>query len=132
MKYHKRCLEGRPRGEQFESFRLYKNAKRLFRKEQRRMIRRSEENYFKELSGAAEIDNIKFWKYVNRRRNRKMVTNVFTLDDGRSISQPDEIAGLWANYYENLLTPEENTDFDVKFKEYVDNEVSEITKNSIL
>ena len=133
MKYHKRwCLEGRPRGEQFESFRLYKNAKRLFRKEQRRMIRRSEENDFKELSDAAEIDNTKFSKYVNRHRNRKMVTNVFTLDDGRSISQPDEIAGLWANYYENLLTPEENTDFGDKFKVYVDNEVSEITKNSIV
>ena len=132
MKYHKRwCLEGRPRGEQFENFRLYKNAKRLFRKEQRRMIRKSEENDFEELSDAAEIDNIKFWKYVNRRRNRRTVTNVFTLDDGGSTSQPDEIAGLWANYYENLLTPEENTDFDDKFKGYVDNEVSEITKNSI-
>jgi len=132
MEYHKRwCIEGRPRGEQFESFRLYKNAKRLFRKEQRRMIRKSEENDFKELSEAAEIDNIKFWKYVNRRRNRKMVTHVFTLEDGRSTSQPDEIAGLWANYYENLLTPKENTDFDDKFKGYVDNEVTEITKNSI-
>ena len=50
MEYHKRwCLEGRPR-EQFESFRLYENAKRLFRKEQRRLIRKSEENDFKELS----------------------------------------------------------------------------------
>ena len=36
------------------------------------------------------------------------------------------------DYYENLLTPKENTDFDDKFKEYVDNEVSEITKNSIV
>ena len=123
MEYHKRwCLEGRPR-EQFESFRLYENAKRLFRKEQRRLIRKSEENDFKELSDAAEIDNIKFWKYVNRRRNRRTMTNVFPLDDGRSTSQPDEIAGLWANYYENLLTPEENTDFDDKFNGYVDNEV---------
>ena len=59
------------------------------------------------------------------------MTNVITLDDGRSTSQPDEIARLWANYYENLLTPE-NTDFDDKFKGYVDNEVSEITKNSII
>ena len=57
----------------------------------------------------------------------------FTLDNGRSISQPDEIARLWANYYESLLTPELNTiDFDDKFKGYIDNEVSEITKNSIV
>ena len=60
------------------------------------------------------------------------MTNVFTLDDGRSTSQPDEIAGLWANYYENLLTPQENTDFDDKFEGYIDNEISEITKNSIV
>ena len=85
------------------------------------MIRKSEENDFKELSDAAEIDNIKFWKYVNRRRDRRTVRNVFTLDDGRSTSQPDEIAGLWANYYKNLVTPEDNTDFDDKFKGYVDN-----------
>ena len=96
------------------------------------MIRKSEENDFKELSEAAEIDNIKFWKYVNRRRNQKTVTNVFILDNGRSTSQPDEIAGLWANYYENLLSPKDNTDFDEKFKGYVDHEVSEITKNSIV
>ena len=94
MEYHRRwCLEGCPRGEQFESFRLYKNAKRLLRKEQRRLIRKSEENDFKELSAAAEINNIKFWKYVNRHRNWTTVTNVFTLDDGRSTSQPDEIEG---------------------------------------
>ena len=60
------------------------------------------------------------------------MTNVLTLDDGRNTSKPDEIAGLWAAYYENLLKPEENTDFDDKFKGYVDNEVSEITKNYIV
>ena len=60
------------------------------------------------------------------------MTNVLTLDDGRSTSQPDEIAGLWATYYENLLKPKENTDFDDKFKGYVDIEVSEIIKNSIV
>ena len=99
MEYHRRwCLEGRPRGEQFESFQLYKNAKCLFIKEQRRLIRKSQENDFKELSDATEIDNIKFWKYVNRRRNRRTMTNVFTFDDGRNTSQPYKIAGLWANY----------------------------------
>ena len=77
MKYHKRwCLKRRPRREQFESFRLHANAKRLFRKEQRRMIRKSEENGFKELSDAAEIDNIKFWKYVSRCRNWRTMKNV--------------------------------------------------------
>ena len=30
--YTRWCFEGRPRGEEFERFRLYKNAKRLFRK----------------------------------------------------------------------------------------------------
>ena len=38
---------------------------------------------------------------------------------------------MWANYYENQLTSRENTDFGDKFKGYVDNEVSEIKKNSI-
>ena len=65
-------------------------------------------------------------------RNQKTVTSVFILDNGRSTSQPDEIARLWADYYENLLTPKDNAEFDDKFKGYVDNEVSEITKNSIV
>ena len=61
------------------------------------------------------------------------MTKVFIHDNGRSTSQPDEIACLWANYYENLeLTPKDNTDFDDKFRGYVENEVSEITKNSIV
>ena len=37
MEYHRWCLEGHPRGEQFESFQLHNNAKHLFRKEQRRL-----------------------------------------------------------------------------------------------
>ncbi|CAB4039066.1 Hypothetical predicted protein [Paramuricea clavata] len=113
-------LKGRPTGEQYESFRLYKDAKRLFRKEQRKMVRKTEENDFKELSEASEIDHIKFWKYVNRRRKKKRSTNVLTTNDGRTISNPEEIADVWANYYEKLLTPEENTNFDDDFRECID------------
>ena len=51
MEYHKRWfVERRPRREQFESFRLYKNAKSLFRKEQRKLIPEFEGNDFKELN----------------------------------------------------------------------------------
>ncbi|CAB4017039.1 Hypothetical predicted protein [Paramuricea clavata] len=118
MELHKKWTsEGRPRGEQYESFRLYKDAKRLFRKEQRKMVRKTEENDFKELNEASEIDHIKFWKYVNRRRKKKRSTNVLTTNDGRTISNPEEIADVWANYYEKLLTPEENTNFDDDFRE---------------
>ena len=132
MELHKKWTsEGRPRGEQYESFRLYKDAKRLFRKEQRKMVRKTEENDFKELSEASEIDHIKFWKYVNRRRKKKISTNVLTTNDGRTISNPEEIADVWANYYEKRLTPEENTNFDDDFREYIDIEVSDITKNSL-
>jgi hypothetical protein len=135
MELHKKWTsEGRPRGEQYESFRLYKDAKRLFRKEQRKMVRKTEENDFKELSEASEIDHIKFWKYVNRRRKKKRSTNVLTTNDGRTISNPEEIADVWATYYEKLLTPEENTNFDDDFREYIDIEVSDIshiTKNSL-
>jgi hypothetical protein len=132
MELHKKWTsEGRPRGEQYESFRLYKDAKRLFRKEQRKMVRKTEENDFKELSEASEIDHIKFWKYVNRRRKKKRSTNVLTTNDGRTISNPEEIADVWANYYEKLLIPEKNTNFDDDFGEYIDIEVSDITKNSL-
>jgi hypothetical protein len=71
------------------------------------MLRKTEENNFKELSEASEIDHIKFWKS----RKKKRSTNVLTTNDGRSISNSEEIADVWANYFEKLLTPEENSNF---------------------
>ncbi len=59
MELHKKWTsEGRPRGGQHERFRLYKDAKRLFRREQRKMVRTSEENDFRMLSEASEIDHV--------------------------------------------------------------------------
>ena len=55
---------------------------------------------------------------------------MLTTDDGRIISNPEEIANIWADYYQKLLTPEENTNFDNDFKRYIDKEVSYIIENS--
>ncbi len=80
------------------------------------MVRKSEENDFRMLSEASEIDHVKFWKYVNRRRKNKKSITALTTDDARTISNPEEIANIWAEYYQKLLTPEENTNFDDDFK----------------
>jgi hypothetical protein len=54
---------------------------------------------------------------------------VLTTEDGRIISDPEEIVNLWADYYQKLLSPEKNTQFDDNFKRLIDREVSHIMEN---
>ena len=65
--------EGRPRGNQFESYTRYKEAKSLFRLAQRQNRTAYENFVFDDLNKAAELDYRMFWKLLRRKAENNPV-----------------------------------------------------------
>ena len=63
--------ENRPRGLAYDSYREYKTAKQVFRQKQADAIKLYEENVYKDLDEAAELDIRLFWKLLSKHKNRK-------------------------------------------------------------
>jgi hypothetical protein len=95
--------EGRPRGLQYASYVNYKRAKAAYRKEIRNAARRAEQQEFEDISNTSEIDHVKFWPYVNRKRGNKHKSNAYLKCDGETISDPNKLSDMWAGYYEALF-----------------------------
>lgn len=116
--------EGRPRGLQYPSYVEYKRAKSTYRREQRNLAQRSEQDEFDEISRASEIDNVRFWRYINRKRSKGRKKSMTLEIDGKTISNPKELSSLWAKYYESLFTP--SGAFNEAFKDHIDSEVERL------
>lgn len=121
QKFKNWISEGRPRGMQYASYADYKRAKSVYRRENRNAARRTEQQEFDEISNASEIDHVKFWRYVNRKRGNRRKRNVRLKFNGETVSDPHKLADLWADYYELLFTP--SLKFDEQFKMKIDSEV---------
>ena len=99
-KRRKWIAEGRPRGCMFSSFINYKEAKRLFRLQQRVCA----ENYLLELNAeidqAAEVDSRFFWKKVNSRRQQSQTHAGSEIRfDNRVCLDPVDIVSEWGFYF---------------------------------
>ncbi len=116
---------GRPR-ENHPAWLEYKEAKRLFRRDQRRASLAHETSYLDEVSKTQEIDQRAFWKLINKRRNpRNRHTNPVVNKEGNTIRDPDGIVRVWENYYGDLYTPSDAEHYDGEFREIVDQAISQ-------
>ena len=112
-KYNLWIREGKPRGRDNITFHDYKEAKRLFRKEQRYCIKEYESKEYEEIVKDHELDYERFWRLINRRK--QCTKNAPILEVNNEIyDNPKDIAEKWANYFENLHTPELDDENDVK------------------
>ena len=112
-KYNLWIREGKPRGRDNITFHDYKEAKRLFRKEQRYCIKEYESKEYEEIVKDHEVDYERFWRLINRRK--QCTKNAPILEVNNEIyDNPKDIAEKWANYFENLHTPELDDENDVK------------------
>jgi hypothetical protein len=114
---------GQPRDEHNPLWRLYKESKRQFRREQRRAEMNYELEFMNKLEQIEEIDNRYYWFLVNK--SRKIYTkkiNPIKVGD-KVLRNPEHIRQEWAYYFKNLFTPTCETHFDEKFKSHVESEI---------
>lgn len=122
QKFREWKFEGRPRGLQHVSYVNYKRAKSAFRREIRNSARRFEQEEFDNISNAGEIDHVKFWRLINRKRRNGSKRRVQLNCDGETITDSCELAALWADYYESLFTP--SLEFNEQFKMEVERDIN--------
>ena len=120
-------LAGKPRGDNDESYRQYKHAKRQFRYQHRKCA----ENYLNELNkdidDAAELDSAFFWKKINRKRKGSTSSAGAEVEfKGQVCRDPQQIATGWGEYFETLYADTERSHYDTEFKAQVDLKVGNI------
>lgn len=84
-------LKGRPRGRKYQTFADYKDAKRRFRKEQRRCVADYQSKDYEELSKASDYNYDRFWSLINSRRRNKERPMILEMED-KILDNPQEIA----------------------------------------
>ena len=100
-KYIKWTKDGRPRGRHNQTYAEYKEAKRLFRREQRRCIQEYSMREYANMSSTLEQDQNRFWKLLNlTKKNKRSDVNLEIGDE--MVHDQHKITGLWANYFEDL------------------------------
>ena len=109
---------GRPRDPENVINMAFKDAKRLFRAEQRRRQNEYEKKQMQSIVENQDIDQKYFWYLINRSKNRVHTVSPIQTDNGEMITDIDKIRLDWNNYYKNLYTTP-NTEDD-KYKEFMD------------
>lgn len=116
---------GRPRDKNNKYFHEYKNAKRLFRREMRRKQQEDESKKFESLEEIFETDRSGFYKALAKLRRTKGKSCSSLKVDGKIVTDDAELLSIWEKHYSELFSPSDNPKFDAKFKEFIDDKVSE-------
>ncbi len=91
-------VDGRPRGQEFQSFVNYKQANREFRKAQRRAIYEEESKSIQKLEKQYDIDRSTFMQKVSHQRKKKDSRNLTLEVDGRLIEDDDGLLEVWKQH----------------------------------
>ncbi|XP_033756185.1 uncharacterized protein LOC117338930 [Pecten maximus] len=121
--------EGRPRGHNYESYKVYKESKREFRKSLDEARKTYEEKQMEELQEAAEIDIGTFYKAVRKKKCHKFASNELRIENEIS-RDSDTNRKAWAEHYKNLAKPGTQPHFDADFKEEVQRNIGQMYMNS--
>lgn len=110
-KYRLWTNEGRPRGRSYQTFVDYKDAKRMFRKEQRNCVTAHDAKEYEDMAREAEQNYDSFWRMVNSRKRGKKEPLILEVN-GEILDDPQCIAEKWANYFEDLHKPKQHEQSD--------------------
>ena len=120
--------DGRPRGQQFQSYIMYKSAKRMFRAQHRLCAEQYLNEVNAEIDQAAEMNSSFFWRKVNSRRKQSHSNAGSEIRFGDNVCRdPEQIASEWGGYFRKLYEESESPDFDSDFKSSIDSQVHDIT-----
>ncbi len=120
-------LEGKPPDPTNPHWVRYKDAKREFRREQRRAVYRTELQYMEKLEKLA-YDQKSFWAAVNRKLHKKgTYLQPLELGNGVIATDPTDILEGWRAYFLKLYTPQEQPHFDEPFRLHVEEQMRGIS-----
>ena len=119
---------GRPKGVESEEWLNYKSCKKHFRYMLRKFENIQLVKELNEMQKDSEIDQKKFWKYVNKtRKNRKNISPVADID-GSLITNPDDVVKDWGQYFEQLFANDDTEQgYDEHFKKQVKAKISQLS-----
>lgn len=121
--------QDKPRGQNSDFYKQYKEAKREFRRRHRYSKRTFCEKSRSELEKTCEADVNTFYKSV--RKLRKQKTELDKLDyNNCSASDPSDICKLWGTYYADLALPYECEHFDEHFKLATESKIVDIKSSN--
>lgn len=117
---------------QHDAYRNYKRAKRAFRNAHDKEYEIFIQSVYREIDEAAELDLRLFWRLIKQRRPRSSWFYPEICDaTGESRTDPNEIANVFADFYENIYHYSENYSFDNDFKHVIHSMFDQIKINSV-
>ena len=107
-----------------DAFRAYKDCKKEFQRQRRIDEREYDRDEMNKLNQSGEIDIRYFW-YLMGRHRLKLITPISN-DEGKLLTDPEDIQKEWNNYYKRLYEEGPNEHYDDEFKEEIIVEVQRI------
>ena len=124
-------LENRPRGNCYETYRVYKQAKRLFRQYHRKCADNHLKSLNEEIDRAAEVSSEYFWRLVNKRKNTNSGNvGCEIIFQDKTCRDSEEICNGWGNYFSALYSATDNENYDSEHYNNVTARVEAIKRNA--
>ena len=105
----------------------YKEAKRKFRREQRKRVVEFETECMKNLSQSQEMDQKHFWHLVNSNKKRSVFSPIQN-EDGNLLTEEADISKEWSVYYKELFSDKQDINWDCDFKMEIEREMEKIDR----
>ncbi|MES9881493.1 MAG: reverse transcriptase family protein [Sedimenticola sp.] len=119
-------LEGRPRGDGFQSYTDYKQSKKNFRNLHRNCVANYVAELNSEIDNSAEFDRNYFWRLVKSRRKTCSSPGVEMMFGDIMVREPMLITKEWGNYFRKLYEQSDKTNYSREFRESIDNQLTDI------
>jgi hypothetical protein len=119
---------GRPRGLQDESYRRYKDFKRLFRRSHRNAKTNHEKDKINDIINTSEIDIKEFYRLARNHKRPYQLTEKLEVDN-RCATGSRDICNMFGQYYQNLAKPTEDESFNSVHYQFVSDAVQEIVND---
>jgi len=123
----KRIWAGNLKGDDSDTYRCYKNKKREFRKQKRKVLKIWYEQKEAELLNSAEVYIQDFYKTVKKQPGKYSEDKPLKYK-GKIAINPQEKCDILANYYSELLSPEDSDIYDAESDNEIENKTLLITR----
>ena len=110
---------GKPRDENSQIWRDYKDSKRDFRRSQRIAEAEYERGVIEELSNAEVIDQKQFWSLIRKRKGTNVRADAIRNEAGELLRDPNDINYRWAQYFKHMHNDVPSGIFNDEFKEEI-------------
>ena len=117
----------RPRDAGNPLFEAYKQSKKAFNKELKRLSKGYDDEQISQAVKAAEVDRGQFWRLVKASR-KGSGGKIAAINDnsGKTVSNIEDILDVWKTHFENLYTPKDNEEYDKNHYDMVTAKVAEL------